>query len=109
MEPAVLSARPLGRVPEETANVYGAWPPLTAIVALYAEPVIPLGSVAGVVKVRFEAIVMLNPWLACWPVESVTWTPNEKPPAVVGVPLITPDDALRLTPGGKAPDETPQE
>ena len=43
-----------------------------------------------------------------YPNESVTFTVNEKAPADEGVPLSTPEDELRLSPGGAEPEAIDQ-
>jgi hypothetical protein len=45
--PALLKVNPVGSVPEVTLKVYGTTPPVALIVAEYAVPTTPLGSVAG--------------------------------------------------------------
>jgi len=54
------------------------------------------------------ATVMLNAFVAVLFSESLTCTVNEAVPAVVGVPEMTPVDAARLSPAGKAPALTLQ-
>jgi len=51
---------------------------------------------------------MLKALVAVLLAASVTWTVNEAVPAVVGVPEITPVDAARVSPAGKAPALTVQ-
>ena len=72
--------------------------------------VVVLGAVVDVVvvgTVQPAATVMLSSCVAitCGELESATCTVKGKVPAVVGVPLITPDDES-VKPGGNFPTET---
>jgi hypothetical protein len=55
---------------------------------------------------RVTAAVMLNNFVAVCGVdeESLTWTVKEVVPDCVGVPLIWPVEAVRLSPGGNNPE-----
>jgi hypothetical protein len=86
---------------------YGVVPPVAATVAEYGTVAIPSGSEdvpitrgAGVtVKVRFAVAVCAGePESVAWNTRGVALT------AGVGVPLIRPDDALRVRPAGKVPE-----
>jgi len=93
--------RPLGNVPV-MEQVYGELPPLAVIVALYATPTVPFGSVL----VRFSGlgaitIVSFALTLCVGVLESVTFTVTVELPAVVGVPLT--EQPARLRPAGSVP------
>ena len=57
--PLVSSVRPGGKAPLVTVNAYepseNGTPPATGMEAVYAVPTVPLGNVAGPVKVRAGA------------------------------------------------------
>ena len=55
-----------------------------------------------------EETVIDSPWVAVRPPASVTWTVNELVPALVGVPVICPVAAAKLSPVGNAPKVTLQ-
>src|SRR6185312_14501886 len=56
---------PAGSAPAVTANVYGAMPPVVAIVvAGYAVPTLPAGRLAGVNAKAGEITVNAYPWVA---------------------------------------------
>jgi hypothetical protein len=95
------SERPAGNAPV-IEQLYGEDPPLAVIVAPYATPTMPFGSVF----VRFKAlgaitIVSLALMLCAGVLESVTFTVTVELPAVVGVPLT--EQPVRLRPAGSVP------
>lgn len=84
-------------------HVYGVVPPVAATVALYAAPALPPGNDA-VVMVGGAMIVIARLAVAVrcvGLVESVTVTTAVLAPAVVGLPLMTPVEALMLRPAGR--------
>jgi hypothetical protein len=96
--------RPLGRVPEVTAQLYGPVPPLTPMVELYGTLTVPLGS-APVVRDRAEAVMVSEtvPVTVSAGLElSKTLTPKVAAPAAVGVPL-TRQLAPKVMPTGSDP------
>ena len=60
-----------------------------------ADAQVALSGGGAIVIVQFVVVVRAVP-----PVESVTFTVNEKVPAAVGVPVIAPVVAFRLRPAG---------
>src|SRR5262249_8098802 len=72
--PPVLSVRPAGKVPEVTANEYGAVAPLAVMVWLYATFTVPFGSVAGdtVMGAQLPPTVRMPVPMAVWPSGFVT-------------------------------------
>jgi hypothetical protein len=101
---------PAGNEPELMLQMYGVVPPVAASVAVYAVPCVPFDSELVVMltaDVVLESTVMLRAWVAVWAVgvvESVTFTVKLNVPAEVGVPEITPLDAVKLSPGGRRPE-----
>lgn len=107
MMPPLLSATPPGRSPDVRLQVYGAFPPDTFSVSLYAVPSVP-GLRGDVVTICSSGeTVIENPFdVPCFGLpESSTFTANVNVPEEVGVPLIAPA-AVRLRPPGRLPDRT---
>jgi len=96
---AEFKLKPVGNVPLATAHVIGVVP-VALSVWLYALFTVPSGSVA-VVIVGGAAITILRE-LVPFPAELVALTEKVNAPIVVGVPDITPVEAFRLKPAGKA-------
>jgi hypothetical protein len=100
-----FSERPAGIVPLVRAHVYGVVPPVAASVVLYGEPTVPFGKEL-VVILTVEVIVRASVTVldTIGDSESLTLKLNEAAfAAAVGVPLITPLDALRESPAGSVP------
>lgn len=93
--------RPLGRPVAD--HVYGVVPPVALRVALYAVPALPPGNdVVVMLSGAMIVIARLAVAVKCAGlVESVTVMAAVLVPAVVGLPLIMPVDALMLNPAGK--------
>ena len=106
----LLSVSPAGREPALIDQLYGVVPPLACNVVEYAVPTVPPGSdeVVTVGGCAAAATAMLNAFVAVLFAASFTWTVNDKVPAAVGVPEITPVDETRLNPAGKVPALTTQ-
>ena len=70
-------------------------------------PTVPVARLAvvitGAVPVLAAALTVIESDLASLPAEFVAVTVNENVPAAVGVPLITPVDALSAKPVGNVP------
>ena len=108
-----FNVSPPGNAPELMLQLYGVVPPLPASVVEYAVPLCPAGTELVVIctGVTAAATVMLSDCVAVFgvgEVESVTFAVKLKLPEVVGVPLICPDVAFRLSPAGSAPELTDQ-
>ena len=106
-----LMARPAGSEPTEIDHVYGVVPPVAVRVCEYATPCWPLGKEVELIEsagaaTSIERLVVLE---AAGDPESVTLTMKLTLPAVVGVPLIRPVDALRVRPAGRLPAMIDQE
>jgi hypothetical protein len=98
--------RPAGRVPEVNCQLYDSVPPVAASVWEYGVPTAPFGSDV-VATVNWETMVKVGLTVAaCAGVpESVALKVNGVALAVaVGVPLIRPDDAVRVRPAGSVPE-----
>jgi hypothetical protein len=109
--PEVLSVNPAGKDPELIDQLYGVVPPVAANVDEYEVPAVPPGREEVVIctAVTEAVTVMLRLAVAvcAGELESVTLTVNEEVPAVVGVPLITPE-VLSVRPAGNEPELTDQ-
>jgi hypothetical protein len=97
-----LSESPGGSEPLIIENVYGAFPPVATSAELYATPTcaVPIGQVSESVCIE---TTMLQLALAVLPFESTTCAVKLYVPAVVGVPVIAPVEALSVKPGGSEP------
>ena len=108
MVPPKDSVRPAGKAPELTLQLYGVVPPLAASVVEYAVPTCSDGTEAVVTctGVTAAATVMPSDIVVVCGVEeeSLTCTVKIVVPACVGVPLIWPVDAVRLSPAGNDPE-----
>ena len=107
MTPVVaLSVRPVGSAPDVTLNVYGAVPPVACSMVLYAVPTVPAGGLPltaiavppAVIVICRDAVTVSGTSL-----ESVAWITNDDVPETVGVPEITPVEALKVRPAGSVP------
>ena len=80
-------------------------PLLACSVVEYAVPVVPPGNDVVVIVggCGAAATAILNAFVAVLFAASVTFTVNDTVPAVVGVPEITPVEAVRLNPAGNVP------
>ena len=106
--------KPAGSVPALMLQVYGCTPPLACRNAFrYGVFTTPAGSPLVVtcsgallltVILRFADAVC-----AVGVSESVTFTVKDEVPVAVGVPLITPVEALSDSPAGRLPEVTCQE
>ena len=97
---AASMLRPAGRPVAD--QVYGVVPPVAATVALYAAPTTPPGS--DVVVMDGGAMMVIDRLAVAVKcvglVESVTVTATVLAPAVVGVPVMAPEEALIVSPAG---------
>src|SRR4029077_11995294 len=103
-----ITARPGGNWPEETLQVYGNVPPAAWSVDVYAAPFVALARMDPVM-VKTSGVVaataMLNGFVATSPAESVALTVKEENAAEIGTPEISPVEAARPNPAGRAPVE----
>jgi hypothetical protein len=83
-------------------HVYGGVPSDAVMVAVYAVPTVPFGSVLVMVNAA-GPMTIVSFWLAFWAglPESVTVTVIGEEPGAVGVPLTMQADRLR--PAGRVP------
>ena len=93
--------KPAGKVPEEIDHVYGVAPPFAVSVCENAVP-------AMAEKEAPEVIVNapMEMFNCCWtvsPVESANVTVKRLGPGELGVPEMTPVEALSCKPAGKTP------
>jgi len=98
-----VSVSPAGSVPELIEQVYGVVPPLASMVALYATPTVPFGSVFVSVRAAGLMTMVSGPEVV-WdgaPLSS-TFTVTVELPAVVGVPLTL--HPLSARPAGRVPE-----
>jgi hypothetical protein len=104
---AALIVTPVGRVPEAIVHTYGDVPPVAARTEVYAVPTVPEGGapmiemapVATVpITILFDAETVSGTSL-----ESVTEKVTGKVPSAVGVPEMTPVEALNVKPAGRVP------
>jgi hypothetical protein len=104
---AEFSARPPGKAPTVTAQIYGGVPPLTIGVTEHLTPTVHGGKGGiGPTIVGGGLMVKANGLLAIAPFRSVTWMVKPGAPAVVGVPLICPVPEFNDSPAGNAPPLT---
>jgi hypothetical protein len=101
--PLELSDSPADKVPEAIVQVYGVVPPVAARVCEEATPTVQDGN--ELVVILGDALIVIERGLvAVALVLSVTWKVTEVgPPAVVGVPEITPLERSD-SPAGKVPE-----
>jgi hypothetical protein len=105
-----FNARPAGREPALTFQVYGDVPPIAIRTAVleYATWITPCGKLVvvtcngGLLTVMLRLAVALAGVGVC---ESVTLTVKLAVPSALGVPLIVPVEEFSVRPGGKAPAE----
>ena len=105
----VFRLSPAGSVPNVSAHVYGAVPPVATMGCEYAVCIAPPGNVlvvmiSGGVIVIFRALLVVN----CGLELSLTVTLKLGASAVVGVPIISPVSESRLSPAGSAPADRDQ-
>src|ERR1700690_151313 len=100
-----FSVRPGGNEPLEIEKVYGGTPPVATAADEYARPTVPV--LAGQTSFRVGGLITMLQFdvvvPAALPVESTTWAVKLYVPAVVGVPVMAPVDALSVKPGGRVP------
>ncbi len=85
-------------------HLYGCTPPVADRFAGYATPTIPLGMVVVVIDGGGgAAMVIEKPRVALSGRASTICATKENVPAAVGVPLMSPLDALSLNPAGREP------
>ena len=96
---------PAGSEPADTDQVSGAVPPVEVTPLEYRAPTVPPESDVVVIE-SVEATEIESDLVAVAPTPSSACTVKLGAVAV-GVPLITPAE-LRLSPAGRAPDETDQ-
>ena len=100
-----LSESPAGNAPDVTVNEIGAVPPEVCTVWLYAVLMSGVDSVPVVIASE-ETMVPLYACDAVIELLSVAVIVKLYVPALVGVPVIAPVDALSVRPLGSAPDVT---
>jgi len=91
--------------PEAIEYVYGPFPPVTVMVAVYFVPTVPLPAEQGP-QLRFiggPVTWMVQVAISVLPLASVTCVLNVYVPAVVGLPESTPV-LLSVSPGGSVPE-----
>jgi hypothetical protein len=105
--PLLPRVKPVGRAPATKLHVYGVVPPVASRGSEYAVPSFPEVRNAGVIWSALAAVLISTEKLFVavffGASESVTAATNEKAPAFVGVPEITPA-ALKVRPLGIAPE-----
>lgn len=102
-----FSARPPGKVPEMSVQVYGEAPPAAVSVCEYDAPTWPFARAAVVIISDAEEIVSVRLALivCAGELESVTLNVNAVAlTAAVGVPLIKPVNEFSARPPGKVPE-----
>ena len=99
---AAFRANPVGRLPVVTLKASAPVPPVAVTVWLYARLAVQFGNVTVVIDTP-GLIVTVYAWLAVCPNVSLAITVNVYVPAAVGVPLITPLAAVKLSPPGRLP------
>ena len=105
--------KPAGRAPEVMDQEYGEVPPAARSETEYAALTVPFArdevatesGCPAPLTVKEKACVVTF-WMEP---ESVTFMVTEKLPEAVGVPVIAPVDAARVTPEGRAPEAMDQE
>jgi hypothetical protein len=104
--PLELSDSPGGREPVVIDHVYGPKPPEALSVAEYATPTSPFGSEVVVTEGRAIRIFTSIPSCAVADARAASerLTVKLKFPGKRGIPLISPVEALRESPGGKFPE-----
>ncbi|HYP08849.1 MAG TPA: hypothetical protein VER03_21640 [Bryobacteraceae bacterium] len=107
MAPFDASVSPAGKIPAETAQLYGGVPPVAPRLAEYGWPTLPLASDVVVIVGAPAAMVICRSRVADWFAASVTRAVKDDVPAVVGVPLMAPFDAS-VSPAGRDPADTAQ-
>ncbi len=110
MTPAEDKVSPAGReLPLAKLQVTGALPPVEVRVALYAVPIVAVGTEFVVIAsvLRTIEIVKFAVAVCCGVKESAAFTVKVLLPAAVGVPLITPA-ADNVSPAGRVPEDTVQ-
>src|SRR5215470_9129944 len=105
-----LMARPAGSEPTEIDHVYGVVPPVAVKVCEYATPCWPFDNEPVVIASPAAAIVIESALVfeTVGDSESVTCTVKFVVPVPVGVPLMTPVEALMAKPAGSEPTEIDQ-
>jgi hypothetical protein len=103
MTPVDDSVRPVGSDPEVKVQVYGPTPPEACRGAEYGAPIVPPGRVPETVTPVTTAIVSDAVTLKGILLESMALTVKLDVPAAVGVPVMAPFDAPRLSPAGSEP------
>jgi hypothetical protein len=99
--------KPTGSDPDGISHAYGVVPPDAATVVEYPRPVMPLGNdivvseSGGLVVIESACVTVREPL-------SVNRTVKFDVPAVVGVPVIAPDNRFKDSPGGNVPIVTAQ-
>src|SRR5947208_13044609 len=103
----VLGSRtkPGGSEPVETANVYGAAPPLTVNCAGgYGTSTLASGKLGAVIENGGWTAITSTDVVAEMPLPSRTVTENEPEPTAVAIPLMTPLRGSIPSPGGSEPE-----
>jgi hypothetical protein len=106
MVPAEFRMRPGASCPEVIDHLYGAVPPLTCNVWLYAVPTITEGSTeAAIVNGGAATKIVMEAELACpGLLLSFTIAVNIAAPLTLGTPEIVPVEELSASPAGRLPE-----
>lgn len=109
MEQLLFSVRPVGNVPEATAQVYGAVPPRTRMPPMYGTLTTPTGGAVSVSVISVPCTVMVTGAVVVLAglAESVAVMVTVETPGVVGVPVMT-QLLFSVRPAGSAPEATEQ-
>ena len=100
-----LRARPAGRLPLASEQPYGAKPPDTPMVPVYAVPTVAVAGelMVSVVGLALFRMLSVSDAESVDPLLSVTCAVKLAVPAVRGVPLSTPS-LLSAMPAGREPE-----
>ena len=109
--PVGRRSRPGGGVPAETDHVYGGVPSTAASVCPYVVPTVPSGRLVVVIVGGGTGAVATEIESACVSLcvaASVTLAVKGDTPVVVGVPVIAPVEAFKVSPAGSDPESSDQ-
>jgi hypothetical protein len=101
-----LIVSPVGRLPELIDHLYGAMPPLTCSVWLYALPTGTEGSVVAAIFNMAAATAMVIETEVAWAGLLLSFTTAVKVavPLTLGMPEIVPVEELSARPVGRLPE-----
>jgi len=107
IRPLLAKLSPPGSGPGDNVQVYGCVPPDAAAFIEYATLTSPFGRAVVVID-GAEAMVIDNTLVADAPTLSVTFSVKFTIPAAVGVPVIAPVLAFKISPAGNGPGDNDQ-